>query len=152
MGKRYTAQGGNPTTGLQGHFSSPKPTADTVLLDPTTSDTAKAVDVLTVHQPWNQRSREVPFPGTHVIRCNVDHPQRSDKLTEFYSFQVEQGFPGGPVVESVLPLQGHSFKPWWGTKIPHAIKQNKTKPKTVSHTHFLSLQNADDQVPMWLRW
>ena len=109
-GEKIHTQGGNPTTWLRGHFSSPEANCwhcfSSLRLLISLGHRAKAVDVLTVHQSCNQCSRGLPFPGTHVICCNVDHPQRSDQLTEFYSFQVEEGSPGGPVVESVLPLQG----------------------------------------------
>ena len=30
------------------------------------------------------------------------------------------GFPGGPVAEAVLPMQGPGFHPWPGNSIPHA--------------------------------
>ena len=217
---------------------------------------------LTAHLCWNHCSWEVPYPGTYIIFCNMNLPQRSDKLKEFYPFKVEQGipwwssgwicasiagaqfqtlvgklrshmplkkeqyhtpiflvfkmqiikFPGGsdgkesvcnigdpglqspglgrspgagngyslqysclenpkdrgawqamamslqrvrhnwvtntpsPVVKTVIPLQGHSFNPWWGTKIPHAIKKKKKVEQYQTPIFFLSLQNADYQV------
>ena len=54
-----------------------------------------------------------------------------------------RGFPGGPVVNICLPMQGHRFDPWSG-KIPHAtehqipctttsiIAASKNKYKTAS--------------------
>ena len=38
-------------------------------------------------------------------------------------------FPGGPVVKTVLPMQGHRFDPGQGTKNSHASWCNQRKKK-----------------------
>ena len=49
----------------------------------------------------------------------------------------ERDFFGGPVIKTVLPLQG--LIPGWGNKMLHAKKRSKMQDRQLNNTIFIKI-------------